>query len=477
MPLTTARRPTEPRNQPTDEPARATRVLRSIPRRRRRQEAAGEGIGRAVAIAMLVGLVAAVAVVIVPVLPPDADVLTGAVLLGLGSGWALLAAWPVRWTDRPQRWAAAPAVFLAVAGVVSISGSAAAQLAFGWVWPPVLLVMAAWMVQRVRRHVRSRPGRWLLYPIVLVLAAAAAGSGYETTREAWDVRAYPMPGGLVDVGGHRLHLRCTGSGSPTVVLEPGLGGSSSDLAWIAPVVARDTRVCVYDRAGRGWSDPVHSSQDGNQIAADLHTMLAVAHIRGPYVLAGHSFGGLYVLNFAAQFPDEVAGLVLLDSTAPRPGPAGSTDSPSTPSPLMQRVVAVLPALAPLGAGRVLAHVTYDSLPPHTQEEARARASTARHLASNLQEYLAGSASIQQASALTDLGGKPLLVLTADTGHDATWWAAQDHLATLSTNSLHRIAPDTTHVSMIYDENDSAAASRSVRDVVAAVRSHRPLPAG
>ena len=90
------------------------------------------------------------------------------------------------------------------------------------------------------------------------------GGGYETVRESIDARAYPPPGQLVDVGGHRLHLHCTGSGSPTVVLEPGHGGVSSDLGWIAPTVARDSRVCVYDRAGRGWSDAADGPQDADQ---------------------------------------------------------------------------------------------------------------------------------------------------------------------------------------------------------------------
>ena len=101
-----------------------------------------------------------------------------------------------------------------------------------------------------------------------------------------------------------------------MVLEPGAGGMSSDLAWITPAVARDTRVCVYDRAGRGWSEPADSPQDAAQIATDLHTLLQRGNVPGPYVLAGHSFGGLYVLTFAARYPDEVAGMVLLDSTEP-----------------------------------------------------------------------------------------------------------------------------------------------------------------
>jgi pimeloyl-ACP methyl ester carboxylesterase len=89
---------------------------------------------------------------------------------------------------------------------------------------------------------------------------------------------------------------------------------SSDMGWITPAVARDTTVCVYDRPGRGWSDSAASPQDGAQIATNLHTLLHRAHVPGPYLLAGHSFGGLYVMSFARQYPQEVAGMVLVDST-------------------------------------------------------------------------------------------------------------------------------------------------------------------
>jgi pimeloyl-ACP methyl ester carboxylesterase len=168
-----------------------------------------------------------------------------------------------------------------------------------------------------------------------MLALASIGGGYETLGEAADARAYPMPGRLIEVGGHRLHLSCTGAGAPTVVLEPGAGGMSSILGWIAPAVARDTRVCVYDRAGRGWSEPADSAQDGAQIVTDLHRLLQRGHVPGPSVLAGHSFGGLYVLTFAARYPDEVAGMVLVDSTAPasaaNPGAASpGQGAPPTP---------------------------------------------------------------------------------------------------------------------------------------------------
>jgi pimeloyl-ACP methyl ester carboxylesterase len=336
---------------------------------------------------------------------------------------------------------------MGVAGLVALSGSAAVQAVFGWVWPPVLFGPVVWIFLRVRRQLRSRIGRWLLYPVLAVLMIASIGGGYQAVRETLDAKAYPPPGQLIDVGGHRLHLYCTGSGSPTVVLEPGGGASSSDFAWIEPAVARDTTVCVYDRAGRGWSEPTDGPQDGAHIAADLHTLLQRANVPGPYVLAGHSFGGLYVQSFAAQFPDQVAGMVLLDSTAPKPGPA---QPPNTdPYNVIGRIAALSAASAHLGAGRLLNPFSYTTLPP--RDEARAKSSTASSIASSVDEYLGANTSMQQASALTSLDGKPLIVLTADEGNnDAQWQSKQDHMATLSTNSLHRHA-NATHQSLLDDE--------------------------
>jgi pimeloyl-ACP methyl ester carboxylesterase len=300
---------------------------------------------------------------------------------------------------------------------------------------------------------------------------ASFGGGYETVREYLDARTYPMPGQLVDLGGHRLHLHCTGSGSPTVVLEPGLGGASSDLGWVAPTVARDSRVCVYDRAGRGWSDAAEGPQDAARIAADLHTLLERAQIPGPYVLAGHSFGGLYVQTFAANYPDQVAGLVLLDSTAPKPGPAQTrTESYD----VLGRMSAVFSAVAHLGAGRLIAESSYGSLPPQFRGEARANASTARYLRSWIEEFVAATTSAQQAASLTSLDGKPLVVVTADAGNAAGWEKAQDRMATLSTNSSHRVAKATTHETLLYDDAGSAAASQAIHDLVVSVRTSRPL---
>jgi hypothetical protein len=131
-------------------------------------------------------------------------------------------------------------------------------------------------------------------------------------------------------------------------------------------------------------------------------------------------------------------------------------------------------VAHLGVGRLIAQSSYASLPPRSRDEARANASIARNLASYIEEFVEANTAMQQAASLTNLNGKPLIVLTADTGNAAGWQQKQDHMATLSTNSLHRVANATTHDSLVSDETDSAAASQAIRDVVASVQTSQPL---
>jgi pimeloyl-ACP methyl ester carboxylesterase len=194
------------------------------------------------------------------------------------------------------------------------------------------------------------------------------------------------------------------------------------------------------------------------------------------VLAGHSFGGLYVLSFAARYPDEVAGMVLVDSTAPAsaanpetasPGHGGSSDG-------MSRVSALVSTAARLGLGRLYAQSDFGGLPPRSRDEVRASVATPSTLRSTIDEYLQATASMEQAAALRDLADKPLIVLTAGSGHDAAWSAAQSRMARLSTNSVHRVVDGATHEDLITDEEDAAATTQAILDVVASVRSQTRL---
>jgi Ca2+-binding RTX toxin-like protein len=128
----------------------------------------------------------------------------------------------------------------------------------------------------------------------------------------------------------------------------------------------------------------------------------------------------------------------------------------------------------LGLGRLLANLDYGSLPPQARDEARASAVTASHLQSTFDEYIHGTASADQAASLEDFGDKPLIVLTAGSGHDAAWFAAQDDLASLLTNSAHRVIDGATHSDLILEEDAAAATSQAILDVVSSVRSAGPL---
>jgi pimeloyl-ACP methyl ester carboxylesterase len=429
-------------------------------------------IGRVVAFSLAVGLLAALLLAAAPFISPEEDDVTGAVLCGFALGWATLAVLSVRFTDQPQRWAAAPAVFMGVAGLLLIGFGTTARDVLNWVWPPTLVALAIWMSVRSHRQLRSRSRPWLLYPVFGVLALAAVGGGYQTVREAVDANAHPMPGRLVDVGGHRLHLHCTGSGSPTVVVQPGGGDFSSGMAWIAPAVASDTRVCVYDRAGRGWSEPAEGPQDANQIATDLHTLLQRGDVPAPYVLAGHSFGGLYVLTYANRYPDEVAGMVLVDSTNPAaeadPGKATAYDAGSYDA-VTGRVSALGAAAARVGLTRLVGAFGYGDLPPQARDEVRAGAATAEYASGWIDEFVQANASGAEAAMLTDFGDKPLVVLTAGAETDATHDAAQNKLARLSTDSSHRVVKGASHAGLIFDEQYAKVTTRAVLDVVSSVR--------
>jgi pimeloyl-ACP methyl ester carboxylesterase len=157
---------------------------------------------------------------------------------------------------------------------------------------------------------KREPGclrEWLLLSLFLLPGHGMAASPVQADAPA-------APGTYIWVGDHRLHLDCQGAGSPTVVFDSGLGGSSLDWTLVQPEVASFTRACAYDRAGYAWSDPGPLPRDPAHIVRDLERLLGNGSVAAPYVLVGHSFGGLIVQQFAQQHPQKIAGLVLVDAT-------------------------------------------------------------------------------------------------------------------------------------------------------------------
>jgi pimeloyl-ACP methyl ester carboxylesterase len=207
--------------------------------------------------------------------------------------------------------------------------------------------------------------RWIRKALLWSLAALAVTlivrAIYQAIATEIDQReAFPGPGEMVDVGEHLLHLNCLGQGSPTIVLDGGWGYTSVEWSgWVQPEVAEHTRVCAYDRAGMGWSEPGPSPLDATRAASELHTLLQKADEEGPYVLVGHSLVGLYSRVYAERYPEEVAGMVLVDSTHP------DQFEGSGLALTMNRVVGIVgPLIARVGIPRVFdLYPSQPELPP------------------------------------------------------------------------------------------------------------------
>jgi len=149
-------------------------------------------------------------------------------------------------------------------------------------------------------------------PAISLLTVALTAAIF--TQQASSPQAYPPPGRMVDIGGRSLHLNCAGKGTPIVILMAGGGAFSIDWALVQPKIAESTRVCSYDRAGLGWSDPGPAEETVEETVSDLHALLRASDERGPYVLVGASIGGIFIQAYQRAFPKDIAALVFSNSS-------------------------------------------------------------------------------------------------------------------------------------------------------------------
>lgn len=332
---------------------------------------------------------------------------------------------------------------------------------------------------------RSRALVWLkriaLWLVLGIATLAAVGAIFQSIATAIDKRALPPPGQMITVGSYQLHLYCTGAnvdGSPTVILENGLGSISSAWGLVQPEVAKATRVCSYDRAGTGWSASSPEPRDAQHIAQELHTLLHNANIPGPYVLAGWSMGGLYARAYAAQYGDEVTGLVLIDSS--HPDQWTSTPEGQAQFESFAKMNSVAPGLARLGVMRLMGLLQPSSgLPMPHNKALKASFAATKDWDAQSAEFLAWPATTAQVHESGPLDNTPLFVLTA-TEHstppqqERLWQGWQMDLATLSTNSIHQIVEGADHASFWREPDVVKITNTAILQVVEAARTGEPL---
>jgi pimeloyl-ACP methyl ester carboxylesterase len=269
-----------------------------------------------------------------------------------------------------------------------------------------------------------------------------------------------------------MHINCMGEGGPTVILEAANFAMSAHWVRVQQQLAQTTRVCAYDRAGMGWSERGPEPRDARQISSELHTLLKGADTEGPYVLVGHSYGGLYAQMYAARYPKQVAGVVLVDSTHPEQftrSPEGRAMYEQT-----RRMVAFVPWLTRLGVTRLTNfYPAHPDLPPKQRAQIEAFNSSTQQWVTTVEEFGATPETSAQVRSIGSLGDEPLAVITAGQ-QTPDWLEMQDELAALSPNSIHRVVDGATHESLLYDKGDSQVTSAAIEQVVEAGRTDQPL---
>jgi len=331
--------------------------------------------------------------------------------------------------------------------------------------------------------------RGLQVSIIGLLVLAITGSIYQAVATEIDQRQLgPAPGEMVSIGNHKLHINCMGHGSPTVITESGAPGTSVEWsAWVQPEVAKATRVCAYERAGLGWSEAGSEPRDATQITGELHALLKNADIPGPYVLVGHSVGGHYARVYADRYPEEVAGMVLVDSSHPEqferiPG----YESSLTRINVMSKAG---PVLAATGVIRLSGMFPLPpDLPPLQRKQGENLSYQTPYLMAAFKEFDALPETMEQVHNSQGLGEKPLAVVSAS-DHGASMMAdskaeavrieqaaqaLQEELTGLSSDSTFRIIEGSDHVSVVVNRSHAQQTSEEILKVVESVRTGQPL---
>lgn len=290
-------------------------------------------------------------------------------------------------------------------------------------------------------RVGRRLGTLLLISLASAVLLAATGALFEFVATRRIASSNPPAGRLVNINGRRTHIFCLGSGTPSVIFISGLGETYASWSKVQSDVARSTKACSYDRAGLGWSDPAPSPRDVNRMAGELHELLAASNLLPPYVVVGHSLGGGVAQAFDAKYPQEIAGMILVDSVTPgflSRMPLDAWDQN------MLRTARRMKRLAPFGIARLLSNCQVDNRP---------LIHCADFWATFTAERDSLPSSVREIGEVRSIGGTPLQVLSRDPDPAVGWgspesrraWEEmQEELPKLSTQGRQRIIRGATH---------------------------------
>jgi len=293
--------------------------------------------------------------------------------------------------------------------------------------------------------------------IAAVVVLLIVGFIYQRSASQKDAKKYPPPGKLAKTSRGGVHLLCQGQGDVTVVLEAAQGDSSLDWTGVYAGVAKFSKVCAYDRPGYGWSSPVSEILTADKIAKNLHQALQNGDVSGPYILVGHSIGGVYTRAFAQRYSEDVAGLVFVDS-AHENQRFRLPSSTRRQHNFMKAFALVFRVIVPLGIPRALKladRLQGENFPDEVRQAAVSRINQSHFFAAMYNELKAVELDTDQGNPPADLGDMPLIVLTQGGSNPGIsedayeqmkriWNELQQDLVGLSTNGRQIIAHESGH---------------------------------
>jgi pimeloyl-ACP methyl ester carboxylesterase len=308
--------------------------------------------------------------------------------------------------------------------------------------------------------------KWIIWLIAGIGAFLLAGYIYQTTDAQRDLSTIKPLGKLFTVNDYQIHLHCTGSGSPTVILEAREGGLASSWGWIQPEVTKKTRVCSYERRGMGWSTGNNTNLDLEQAAKDLHAALWAAQLQDKYILVGHGLGGVYARKYQERYPEEVVGIVLVDAS--NPAQVITTPDIINNAKSSASQYKAYSALSMFGLTRIYYDLQgksdFHALPEREKLDHQHFWSNPHYYDQMANEYTQVEKLYAQGEDFSNVDPLPVRIISAANATQE-WERLQNDLFRLSKDSSRITIPDSTQSSLLFNKDHAARVSTVINNLV------------